>query len=177
MQDEWENGPTIQFVGSYHVYRLKDGRNNPKWDRFSGYILDVKESRTTALLYFLRIIDPLVAKNVMICSVPSHDSAKRQSGIRTLAQRLALANRIDGTHCLVRERTVAKAAHGGERSVEIHVGSVRVHDAELIRNKEVLLLDDVTTTGSSLLACRRLLIDAGARNVKCLALGKTAPHE
>jgi predicted amidophosphoribosyltransferase len=175
--DKWENGATIQFVGAYHAYRLNNRGKNPKFDWFSGYILDVKESRIAALLYFLRRVDPLVAKDIAICCVPSHDAAKTQSGIRTLGQRLALAGRIDGTSCLIRERTVAKAAHGGERSIQVHLGSIRVHDAELIHAKGVLLVDDVTTTGSSLIACRQLLIEAGAAEVKCLALGETAPHD
>ena len=37
----------------------------------------------------------------------------------------------------------------------------------------ILLLDDVTTTGSSLLACRKLLLRAGVRRVVPLALGET----
>jgi predicted amidophosphoribosyltransferase len=42
--------------------------------------------------------------------------------------------------------------------------------------REVLLLDDVTTSGSSLEACKRLLLDAGAAAVKCAALGRTAEY-
>jgi Phosphoribosyl transferase domain len=177
IDEQWENGATIQFVGNYQVYWLRNGQKNPKFDPFSGYILDVKKSYTTGLLYFAQRINPLVARDVVICCVPSHDATKTQSGIRTLAQRLALSNRVDATHCLVRASTVPKAAHGGKRSVQIHLDSIRVNDPELIRDKEILLLDDVTTTGSSLVACQKLLIDAGARRVKCLALGKTAPHE
>src|SRR5262245_16554430 len=71
VDEQWENGATIQFVGEYQAYRLRNGEKNPKWNRFSGYILDVKESRTTALLYFLRRIEPLVARDVVICCVPS----------------------------------------------------------------------------------------------------------
>ncbi len=176
---ERENGPDIQFIGDYQVYWINKAqrKKNLKWDAFSGYILDVKESRVTALLYFVQRIDPLLAKDIAICAVPSHDCQKTYSGIRTIGQRLALAGRVDATGCLVRERSVDKAAHGGERSVEVHLSSISVHDSELIRDKEILLLDDVTTTGSSLIACQQLLLKAGARRVKCLALAKTARHE
>ena len=45
---------------------------------------------------------------------------------------------------------------------------------EVIAGQHVLLLDDVCTTGNSLGACRQLLLDAGAAEVYCLVLAKTA---
>ena len=42
-----------------------------------------------------------------------------------------------------------------------------------IKNKNILVIDDITTTGTSLIACKTLLLRAGAKNVVCLALGKT----
>lgn len=36
----------------------------------------------------------------------------------------------------------------------------------------VLLMDDVTTTGNSLYACREILISRGAQKVEMFALGK-----
>ncbi len=38
----------------------------------------------------------------------------------------------------------------------------------------VILLDDVTTSGNSLMACRDILMDNGIKNVYMLALGKTS---
>lgn len=43
----------------------------------------------------------------------------------------------------------------------------------LIKGKNVLLLDDVRTTGNSLSACKQVLEEAGALTVQCLALGQT----
>lgn len=36
----------------------------------------------------------------------------------------------------------------------------------------ILLMDDVTTTGNSLYACREILMEKGAKTVKMFALGK-----
>ena len=36
----------------------------------------------------------------------------------------------------------------------------------------VLLMDDVTTTGNSLYACKEILIQAGAEHVEMFALGR-----
>jgi predicted amidophosphoribosyltransferase len=50
---------------------------------------------------------------------------------------------------------------------------MRVIDLDAIRGRDVLLLDDVTTTGNSLQSARAHLIAADARSVKMAALGKT----
>ena len=51
-----------------------------------------------------------------------------------------------------------------------------VRNSEIIKDKEVWLLDDVVTMGSSFSACEALLIQAGAKRVRWLAIGKTCNH-
>jgi predicted amidophosphoribosyltransferase len=74
---------------------------------------------------------------------------------------------------LERTKRIAKLAHGGDRSEEVHLNSVAVADASLIKGKDVLLLDDVTKTGNSLRACEKILLAAGAESVTCVTMGKT----
>ena len=45
-----------------------------------------------------------------------------------------------------------------------------------ISGKNVLVIDDITTTGCTLTACRNLLLKNGAKNVVCLAFGKTKEY-
>lgn len=44
---------------------------------------------------------------------------------------------------------------------------------ERIEGANILLFDDVTTTGTSLNATREILYENGANKVVCIALGKT----
>jgi len=51
-------------------------------------------------------------------------------------------------------------------------GHLRVLDAAAIRGRPVLVIDDVVTSGASLICASRALTAAGAAQVKCLALAK-----
>lgn len=42
-----------------------------------------------------------------------------------------------------------------------------------ITGEIVLLMDDITTTGNSLYACKDILLENGAETVEMFALGKT----
>ena len=59
-----------------------------------------------------------------------------------------------------------------ERAANVH-GAFRVRDAARVAGRRVLLLDDVTTTGSNLRACKAALLEAGAAEVASLALLRT----
>lgn len=162
----------LAYLGDYHPYR-RFGERNPNFNVFSGKVLDLKDEKEVGIEHFRAELEEIVLPGVTIATVPSHDPDKVTSGLRTMAQRLARAGRIDATGCLVRTTKIDKLATGGDRSVEVHLASIQIRDPRLIRGKDVLLLDDVTTSGNSLEACQRILVNAGAARVQRLAIGKT----
>jgi predicted amidophosphoribosyltransferase len=176
---ETNNEPEqILHLGKYFKYWLyaNEGKTrNPNFDDFSGAILNLKNEEEYAITYFLNRLKEMLGDNFVVCYVPSHDPEKTRSGIRTLAQRVANAKTsiVDGTGCLVRTQKIPKLASGGSRSIDVHLRSLKVENPELIQGKDVLILDDVTTTHGSLLACKQILQQAGAKFVQCVALGQT----
>lgn len=52
------------------------------------------------------------------------------------------------------------------------LGAYRVTNAELFRDKRVLLLDDVVTTGATMSECARTLLISGAKEVNCAAVAR-----
>lgn len=165
----------IYYIDTYHPYH---GGQNPNWNAFSGKILDLKDGVKRGVDYFL----PLFATGIYdsdytIVIVPSSDPAKQQThGTKLLIESFykgyAVENIQNGSDCLVRHTKVPKSATG-DRSVEKHLRSINLTNNELIKDRVVLLVDDVTTTGNSLVACNQILTDGGCKKVIQIAMGKT----
>ena len=174
--EDTPEGP-ITSLGEYRPWgwHKECGGNGSDYPTHSGRILDLKGKKAVGLNYFFDYMADKVKKPTAIAVVPSHDAEKGpNSGVHSLANRLASGLGLsNGGACLVRHTTVPKLATGGDRDIGVHLDSIRVENADLIKGQRVLLLDDVKTSGNSLAACRRLLLDAGAAEVKMVALGRT----
>lgn len=165
----------VSSLGSYHKYWLeyRQVRNN-EFDNFSSSILNLKKKENSAINYFFtRVNAILLDKQMVICYIPSTTKENVDTGIRILAQKLVSVSRADGTSCICRHTSIPKSATGGDRSIEKHLASLHIVKPELVQDKIVLLMDDVTTTNNSMNACKKLLLEAGAKAVFCLALGQT----
>jgi predicted amidophosphoribosyltransferase len=173
---EWKHGQEVSYLGDYRPYRhhKEQGGTSSDYPEHSKRILDVKEGEARGINHFFNYMVGRVKSPEAIAVVPSHDPAKGPGGLHTLAARLAdQLGLVDASGTLIRHTKIKKMTDGGDRSVEVHLGSVHIPDASSIAGRNVLLLDDVTSTGCSLAACAHLLLDAGAASVKCVALGQT----
>lgn len=166
----------IYYLGNYVPWGWHKMFIGGLWDADSSRVLDVKKSKEYALKHYENeIFNKIATTYVAVCAIPGHDPVESDNtGVRLLAQRLAGRLKIaDGRQFLRRVKPVDKLADGGSRALDIHLKSIEAQSREIYRGGKVLLLDDVLTSGNSMLACRRILLDAGAADVICLALGKT----
>ncbi len=173
--ENWNGTGDIVVYGHYHPYWIdRNAReHNPKFDIFSGKILDLKEGKSSAIRYFYDILDAEINPGVTICVVPSSDPDNIHSGIARLGAMLAGSDRKDRVYYLQRKEAIEKLSHGGNRSMDVHFRSIGTMDEVDISGEIVLLMDDITTTGNSLYACKKILMDRGAGTVEMFALGKT----
>ena len=76
-------------------------------------------------------------------------------------------------HLLRRIRPTRELGHSGPaaRLAEV-AGAFRASDAARVRDRRVLLVDDVFTTGATFTACADALLSAGARTVHVLSLAR-----
>jgi predicted amidophosphoribosyltransferase len=142
-----------------------------------GWILGVGDSEEDDVGYFYNQLHTVLKKGFPIAIVPTHDPAEPNWGLVKLVRRLSTQGRIDASSCLVRSETIIQQHKCKEnalnrRDTNRHLKTIRVKNEALINSKVVLLLDDIVTTGTSLMACKKLLLDAGASEVISLALGK-----
>ena len=106
--------------------------------------------------------------------VPSHTEGKWSQSLQKMAKKLCQElNMTDCSQALERVKEHEKLATGGDRSIESHISTMKVNTKYNIKGKKVIVLDDVTTSGNSLLASARILKDAGADRVSAIAIGKT----
>ncbi len=146
----------IRFLTEYQPLR---GGRNPDFDYDSGRLLRLKAGGFGTALHYMRLV--MVAEDIGLVAkelckeLPDVSNARRS---------------------LYRHTEVQKLSGGGARSLQIHLDSIRVSHRHLIQGRDVLLLDDIATTGFSLCACRLLLLKAGAASVRMFALAKTVHH-
>lgn len=93
---------------------------------------------------------------------------------RLLAEELS---RISGVGCCrLLQKTRNNPAQSGTGSAEKRRANVsgvyRAADEDQVKGKSILLVDDIVTTGATLSECARVLISAGAREVKAVTVAR-----
>jgi len=157
--------PDLFYLG---FYCPKDDEN---FNEYSYSILELKNKKERAINSFLqKFRNVLSNEDIAIITVPPHTSTNPSSGIRELAiQLVQLYPKFTNlVFCLERFKNSIR-----NHTIEDHLKSIRVSNQSLVKDKKVILIDDVLTTGSSIQACSKLLLDSGAKSIKVIVLGKT----
>lgn len=166
-------------------YNPKRGGTNPKYNPDKdGILLKLKSNKPNdykqAAEYYKPYIDIYFnvvkdcVKGQVFTIVPSSKAGLRGYGLELLVKDLAYKYGAEyRDDILIRQRTIEKLSIGGNRSKLIHKNSIGVCNANEINNKIVVVFDDVTTTGNSLLACKELLNESNVPCVMCFAIAKT----
>ena len=123
-------------------------------------------------------------KPLLFTYPPRRRSAVREDGFDQ-AQRLAkaLAGACDGDFAALIRRTHRKAKeqktlNAEERAVNATSSYILADKAaEAVRDRTVVICDDLCTTGATLNRCAALLVEAGARSVILCTVARTDSHK
>lgn len=116
-----------------------------------------------------------------LAAVPPSDAAKNgQSAAHELIQCIiSTAGRsldiVDASNCLYRKHSIDSQHKHPEkkRNIEVLRESTGIRDYKKIDGRDVLVIDDITTTGNSFIVADDLLKQHGAAHVVNFAVGKT----
>ena len=104
----------------------------------------------------------------------NHENTRGYDQAKLLATQVADEFKAQAVQTLKKPHNVRAQSELGdktERSANIK-GAYCIIDPELVKNKRILLIDDVITTGSSLDECSKTLLFAGAAGVVCATLAR-----
>lgn len=132
--------------------------------------------------YLLYQITP-ISNDCVVTVIPFKPG--RPQRLEALLGQLAKAEQAEAIHegcnfqfapAVMAFRAGAVSSHGQHLTREQRFSNVRdnlvVQQAETVRGQHVVVIDDVTTTGATLLWAHRYLMQAGARSVSCMSLTK-----
>jgi len=130
-------------------------------------------------------LEPAFAGPVLVVPVPLHGSKQRQRGFNQseLIARIALKLRksdhlILAPDCLARCReTKSQIGLTSHQRRENMRGAFALTKPEEIAGREVLLVDDVYTTGTTVSECARILVRAGASKIWVATVARTLKLE
>lgn len=118
----------------------------------------------------------------VLCCVPSHEASDINNNtmarvIAEIKKKYFITFFIDGTNVITRKTTVVKSSSNEEkRTIEKQLNSIEIKEPEKVKNKTVLLIDDFYTSGVTMDACKKILLDNGAKQVILFAFAKTRDY-
>jgi ComF family protein len=128
------------------------------------------------------------AENLLLVPVPLHSSRERERGFNQswlLAQALlrslpavapAKRPRLERRVLLRTRATTAQTGLSLSARRENVRGGFQVRRPDRVRGRNIVLVDDVMTTGATLSACAAALKAAGAAHVSALAVARATPQ-
>lgn len=111
---------------------------------------------------------------IVLMPIPIHQARLRSRGfnqIELILKNLKNDYKID-TKSLIKSKNTKPQTEIKKKNDRMQnvVGAYSITEPEKVKNKHIILIDDVTTTGSTLKEASKTLRKSGAKRVMCLAL-------
>ncbi len=142
------------------------------------YALKFKSKRQTAeiIARVLHEILPLQNPGTIIINVPTSRSRVRQRGFdqtELIARKLAREQKLQYIPALLRHGNIRQVGASKQQRQAQVSGLYALRPRADIKGKDILLIDDVVTTGATLAEASRVLRRAGAKSITCAVFAYT----
>ena len=168
------------FFTYYQWEKVKDLDKEDKKRKNTIRILNFKKGEETDFGYFYTCLksqfSAFEGTDWVAISVPSHDqTSNRKNHMDRFLERISLPKNIKSESGIILRSKPMLEKHGGnygERTIEKDLDSFTGNTRNII-DRNFIIFDDITTSGSSLEAARQFLKKRGANKIVCIAFGKT----
>ena len=169
------------FTNYYQWDKVKDlPRDDPKRECSERIYSLSKKGYRNYYGYFAKCIMPhfkdFEGSDWLVCTVPGHaQTQKTSNNMDIFLNNVCFPKNIKPVVGTIVRNKAMPEKHGkdyGPRTVEKDLETF-TGDTRNIIDRNFIIFDDITTSGSSLEAARRFLKRRGANKVVCIALGKT----
>jgi ComF family protein len=178
--------PEFERAVAYAVYQdeLREMVHLLKYERMSA----VAKPLGKMLARTIEMLEPETGKDLLVVAVPLFRSKERERGYNqaVLISDAALVElkksrpgwRFRATHDVIRRVKDTRSQFeltpkGRRRNLQ---GAFAVADGSALAGREVLLVDDIYTTGATARACSRVLRQAGASRVWVATVSRAQPE-
>lgn len=195
-ESDWEKKPKQITLEGHKIYYLFDyyphGQvpTNEFLKTANRYLKDLKTDNSRKREAAENWLAKLLAKRAPIDQgwywsyVPSSDPRSRFTGARAVAQIMSDRNITSPKPKILerRRRIVTKEELPDgtikkiPRTVKEHEETLGLADNRALSGMKIVLLDDVVTSGATMIACRNVLLNADVRDVMMIGLGLTLKH-
>lgn len=169
--DECKNNK-YYFAKNYSIFEYSD-------DMQKG-ILSFKSGRKYLGNYFSDIIRNYILKNKLsfdiIIPVPIHKNRRKERGFNQseiLVESLKDIYTVDKDVMTRTKDTPHQTGLNRENRISNLENAFEIVNKDKIKNKVILLIDDIYTTGSTLNECSKTLLEAQSKEIICLCLART----
>ena len=153
-----------QIVALLHTLKFKQGRYLARY--LSEFLIELFKKQDWQIDY--------------VVPVPTSKKRLKQRGYnqtelitKPFCQKLNLP--LNTTNLIKQKHTLPQTELVGADRYENLIGAFTVTDKNLFKDKNILVIDDIMTTGSTMEEISRILIKNGAKNVYALTVAHTKP--
>jgi len=164
----------------YHTDKRKRLRTNTILDIKNGVYLINSYKKQYVINYPFRISNFLRQLNGdwIICFAPRHSSIDYINNVSLLMDECNIPReKIVAKDLIVRTVTIPeKHSSSHNTSYKSDLETIGINKKYDVKGKRILVIDDITTSGATMIACRCLLLNHDAKEVVCLSLSKTCKY-